>query len=268
MDDSGLKVRCSEIPQGGFPYNARQPALNKSSSSKGVVVNHSKHIPSMKMKNLICSVAAALACLVSPHASYAAEVNVTPSNLLTSGWLIQTSGTSTVAFVAGPGTPPCGTGSAEFKVDASGETAAQLRNTTYGGMLLSDITELSYSTYVQFNNSEQAPYIILNIDLDGNGTTDDLLFFEPVYQDATFFPTNDQGDVLVGQWQTWDALNGGWWSTGGIAGAGPGADVKSLADYIAAQPNARIATISAGGVRLVTGFGGPSDWGSFIGNGD
>ena len=200
---------------------------------------------------------------------------VTPT--LMDGWQVHTTGDSTVKFEQGPATPPLGTGSAEFRVDATGATAAQLRNTNYGGTQLADLTELKYWTYVEFNQNEQAPYIILNVDLDGNLATtadQDLLFFEPVYQDASFFPSNDQGNVLLNTWQDWDALNGGWWSVNGTAGAGPGADVKSLAVIIAAHPDAIIydpitnTGFERGGVRIVAGFGGLTDWANFIGNAD
>jgi hypothetical protein len=194
------------------------------------------------------------------------DVAVTPAAL--HGWTPSSTGGSSVAFVTGPGTPLCGTGSAELRVDPSGATDAQLRNANYAGVRLADLTALSYATYVQTNQSEQAVYVILNVDFDANGTTDDLLFFEPVYQSADFCPDHPQAEVLTGTWQTWDALEGCWWSLNGTAGAGPGTNVKTLSAILAAEPDARIATSAAGAVRLVAGFGGPSDWGGFVGNVD
>jgi hypothetical protein len=208
-----------------------------------------------------------LAVLLFPAVASAATTVVRPDNL--NGWDPTQSGGSSTSFVEGPSTPPLGLGSVEFRVDSSGSTSAQMRNDTYDGLKLADITALSYWTYIQNFNDEQAPYIILNVDLDGNGSTDTLLFFEPVYQDATFC-SNDQGNVVLNTWQDWDALNGCWWSTTGLAGAGPGTDVKTLAQILAVAPNAAIAnsTNPAGAVRIVTGFGGPSDWGNFVGNAD
>jgi hypothetical protein len=194
-----------------------------------------------------------------------ATQTTTVSPTAPNGWTWTFSGASSAAIAPGPATPPLGQDSLHLKVDATGATAAQGRTTNYAGTLLADIDELSYSTFVTFNNDDQAPYLILNVDYDVNGTTDDLLFFEPVYQKADFFPGNDQGDVLLGEWQDWDALNGGWWSVNGTAGATPGTGVKSLADIIAAEPDAAIATVSAGAVRIVAGFGGPTDWGNFVG---
>jgi hypothetical protein len=222
------------------------------------------------MKTTQASIMSALtvAFLSVAQPLHAAEVIVYPGNL--DGWQEQESGTSTVTFVDGPAGPPCGSGSAEFRIDAGGASGAQLRNTNYNGVLLSSLTELSYSTFIQENNNEQAPYIILSVDTTGDGVSDDLLFFEPVYQDVTFFPTNPQGDVTVDTWQTWDALNGAWYALSGAAGSGPGANVVSLDEYIAEFPNATIVNSSTGqgGVRLVTGFGGPADWGNFVGNAD
>lgn len=123
---------------------------------------------------------------------------VTPTNL--QGWQTQTSGTGqTVTFEQGPGTPPLGTGSVEFSVGPDGDGAAQLRQTGYSGTRLDELTALSYSTYVdQDGSGGQATYIILNVDHDNNPLTPvDLLFFEPVYQTSTFFPSNPQPPLAL-----------------------------------------------------------------------
>jgi hypothetical protein len=189
---------------------------------------------------------------------------VTPE--FSAGWHTQTSGTTqSVTFENGPASPPLGAGSVELSVGADGNGAAQIRNSLYAGVKLSNITELSYAAYVdQDGSGGQAPYVLLNVDYDNNGTIDDFLFFEPVYQDATFFPQNPQQSIALDTWQTWDALDGGWWSAFGTAGAGPGVDVKSLDDIIAAEPDA---TIVGSGVRLVAGFGAGA-WDNFVGNVD
>jgi hypothetical protein len=223
-------------------------------------------------------------------------VSVYPGNL--QGWQTQTTpgaqptpaSTPSVTFVFGPSTPPLGRGSAQLGVGSDGSAAAQLRHPGYAGTVLpnpspdpdsipagNELTALSYSTYVQVGGSAtQAPYIILDVDYDNNGTRDDQLVFEPQYQIAGFCPSNPQGPVATGVWQTWDAFNGCWYSTGGAAGSGPGANVKTLTAISAAQPNAKIVNSASGdgGVRIVAGFGGvigggsASDWASFIGNVD
>ena len=221
---------------------------------------------------LIAFVALVLALAIVPFgvafANSSTTFVVTPSAL--QGWQIQTDTTQTVTFVEGPATPPLPTGSAQLSVGSDGDGGAQLRQTNFSGTRLDALTTLSYSTYVQRDGSGgQAPYIILNLDNNGDGITDDLLFFEPVYQSAVFFPSNPQGPLAVGTWQTWDALEGGWWSVNGIAGAGPGTNVKSIGDYLAAEPNATIVNNATGrgGVRLVAGFGAGA-WDNFIGNVD
>ena len=229
----------------------------------------------MKIKTIVAlaTIVFMVALAVVPFGIASAQncgttVTVTPASL--QGWQIQTTDTQTVTFVSGPATPPLGVGSAELRVGANGAGAAQLRNPNYASTKLSDLTTLKYATYVQqYGSGGQAPYIILKVDYDGHGSVDDLLFFEPVYQDSTFFPSNPQGPLTLNTWQTWDALNGGWWSVDGTAGAGPGTDVKPLSAIVAAQPNATIvnAVTGNGGVRIVAGFGAGS-WDNFIGNAD
>jgi hypothetical protein len=205
----------------------------------------------------------------------AANVIVIRENNL-KGWTQQHShcngGTSTgsQSFVSGPGTPPAGSGSLRYQIGADGDSFETIRNPDYHDTLLSALTALSYSTYVtQDGSGGQAAYLLLDIDFNNDGALDDQIFFEPVYQTATYFPANPQDALTTGTWQEWDALNGGWWSANGIAGANPGTGVKSLADYFAAQPNARIINNStgAGGLRIATGCGAGS-WDNFDGNAD
>ena len=204
---------------------------------------------------------------------------VTPANL--NGWTEQHancnggSSTGSQAFVDGPGSPPLGTGSHEFTTGLDGASFETMRNPNYSGVKLSTLTQLGYSTFVQQFVDGQAPYLLLNIDLNGDGVfdvdagPDDQIFFEPVYQSAVFFPSNPQGVITLNTWQDWDALHGGWWSAKGTNGATPGAGVKSLSDYAAGHPNAAIINSStgAGGFRVATGCGG-GEWTSFKGNAD
>jgi hypothetical protein len=214
----------------------------------------------------------ALGVLACCGSTASAQTNVTPNNL--HGWqtrIVTGAGPvdPTISFVTGPGSPTCGTGSIEFKIGSDGDAAAELRNPNYAGVKVLDILSLSYTTYVQQWVDNQVPYLILNVDLDGDGIPDDLLFFEPVYQSATFFPSFPQSDPVLGAWQTWDARNGGWWSVSGTAGANPGTDVKSLDTILASYPNAKIINSGTGlgGLRIVTGFGAGA-WEGFIGNVD
>src|SRR5687767_14169369 len=58
--------------------------------------------------------------------SQPSSVVVAPTCL--NGWAPSSSGGSTLTFVNGPASPPLGSGSAQFTVDNTGATAAQLRN--------------------------------------------------------------------------------------------------------------------------------------------
>lgn len=217
-------------------------------------------------------------------------------------------GSPSVNFVFGPGTPPRGQGSVEFQVGPDGDNFAEIRQSNFSGTLLpnptpspdsspsptpppelrpirqaesNELTVLSYSTYAQSGGSGgQAPYLILNIDNNNDGVFnfedgDDLLFFEPVYQNGTYpvvdpsitIPNQCGGNPLCvtpGQWQTWDAFNGGWWSLN----AGTfGPPLTTLRFYRSQNPNARIINSPLGGVRIATG-GGAGAWDNFIGNAD
>jgi hypothetical protein len=224
---------------------------------------------------------------LSAVAVYAATtfLTVSPTNL--QGWQIQVSTspspTPSVTFVNGPATPPLGTGSAEFRVGPHGGSAAQLRHPGYAGTLLpnpsptqppaaNELSSLSYWTFTQQDGpgGGQSPYINLLVDYNNDNVIDDQLFFEPVYQSATFCPSNPQPALVTGAWQQWDAFNGCWWSLNNTAGAGPGTNTKPLRTITAAQPSARIVNSSPsglGGVRLVTGFGAGA-WDNYIGNAD
>jgi hypothetical protein len=166
-----------------------------------------------------------------------------------------------------PQTPPLGTGSLEYREGADGNTFLQARNRNYNGLPLASITQLRYSTLVQQTGSGgQAPYLNILVDWDGNGTADDQLFFEPVYQTGTYSGATvpNQGDVTEDEWQTWNARIGGWWA---LSAGTFGPPLVTWDSYVAAHPTARFSTAAAGALRVVTGCGGAA-WSNFIGNSD
>ena len=207
------------------------------------------------------------ATLAFSSVAAAATTVVRPGAL--DGWATSSSGTAGAAFVTGPGTPPLGQGSAQLSVGSNGDSAAQLRNTAYNGVKLADLTALGYSTYVtQDGSGGQAPYLILNVDWNIDGTVDDQLFFEPVYQTGAYAgePVPPQGAPVPGTWQAWNALVGGWWSLN----AGTfGPPLTTIAAYAAAHPDAviRNSASGAGGLRVVAGFGAGA-WNNFVGSAD
>ena len=213
----------------------------------------------------------------------AATVLVDPSNL--NGWVptltdsngVPTSNPSSlgnsgsVGFVTGPGTPPIGTGSLNLVTgnDSSGNNgSAQVYNLNFAGVALSSLTALSYSTYTTSNNGQQFPYLALNVDLTGTGDYDQL-FFEPPYQTPTTGNPSlpNQGATALNTWQTWNALEGGWWDNNDVLGAAgtPGTGVASLSSFLAQYPNATIQNAAdlfgpganANGVTLQFGYADP-----------
>jgi hypothetical protein len=167
------------------------------------------------------------------------------------------------SMVTGPSTPPLGSGSANLSTGngtVGGDGSWELRNTAYAGTKLSDITALSYSTYVTQNNGQQFPYFGLMISTTGGSTWDDILFFEPPYQTPGTGSGSlpDQGATLMNTWQTWDALAGGWWDNNGFCN--PGTGVTSLAACIATFSNPVIVNAGTlGGVRFNVGFASATD---------
>lgn len=196
----------------------------------------------------------------------AATFVVSPGSL--QDWSFDNDGTASGSLVSGPGTPPMGSGSLFLSVGSDGSSGAQFRNDAYDDTPLEDLTSLRYSTYVTNNVNCQAPYLVLNIDTDEDGDVDDLLFFEPCYQNGTYTGSTvpDQGDVMLNTWQEWNALAGGWWTSSDGFGGPP---LTTIADYVSENPNARIVNAAGGqgGVRIVAGFGATA-WDDFTGNAD
>ena len=135
-------------------------------------------------------------------------------------------------FVAGPGTPPAGGGSLKMSLNnaENGGRVELFRTAQYDGTLVRDLRTIGYSTYTRANAGNDTPqqpvYMRLSVDNDGNGTTDDTLFFYP----------GNNGTVAQSTWQTWDAGNGVWGLNGD---PGPAASI-SLEQYTVAHPDATI----------------------------
>jgi len=203
---------------------------------------------------------------LAPSPARASVVVVDPTHL--NGWSIQnfddntssnttsptTSGTN-ATFAVPPATPPLGTGSLRQHVGTDGNDGTRMKTDAFDGMLLSAITSLSYSTYITNYIDGQASYMVLAIDLDNNGTADDFMFFEPVYQTGTYsgdaVQAQNGGNVNLNMWQIWDAKVGGWWLDSDNYGGPP---LHTLANYITAHPGARLAFDTAG-LRVNAGFG-------------
>lgn len=168
----------------------------------------------------------------------------------TNDWVIYNRNAGTATFRTGPDTPPLGGGSLELSTP-TGADKIQAFNYDHVGTALSDVDDMGYSTYRSAGSAQQVA--ALNLEVDANGTDVaggfTTLVFEPVYN-------TDQGAVVSGAWQTWDAYNGGdaiWWSSNPIPGA-PNRDTFVTWDTIVAQnPDAVI----VGGVGANQGSGNP-----------
>jgi hypothetical protein len=204
------------------------------------------------------------------------------------GWAKDEQYLGKIRFANGPSRPPLHKGSLEFDAPINGHARhVRMRNSDYAGVLLSSITQLSYSTFVQKAGSKRdAPLLVLLVDTDGDGIEDGHVSFVPRFQnpkDTSGFPTkfgwykpkdtNDkaikwQYPVHQKVWQTWDALHGGWatWTVveNTIDTSPP---MYSLSGFIAQHPNARIVNDkNGGGIRLQAGGIPMAD--HFLGNAD
>jgi hypothetical protein len=159
-------------------------------------------------------------------------------------------------FVDGPGTAPAGGGSLRFTLDSEeNEDRVELfRTENFDGTLVRDLRTIEFNTFQRAtagNTTPQQPaYLRLSVDNDGDGATDDSLFFLPA----------NNGEVEQSSWQEWDAVNGGW----SINGDNGQADTVTLEEYVVANPDATIVTNGddafpnqpRGGVAFMVGVAG------------
>jgi hypothetical protein len=172
--------------------------------------------------------------------------------LPTNNWVLYTrTPASTGTFVTGPATPPAGVGSLALATP-TGADKVFLFNYDHVGKELSDITEISYSTYRTAGSAQQVTALNIEVDFNGPNVAGGFttLVFEPVYNTA-------QGAVVSGQWQDWTATGSGiWWSTRPINGQCAGATAacdKTWDEIVANNPDAVI----LGGFGLNQGSGNP-----------
>src|SRR4051794_22185953 len=122
-----------------------------------------------------------------------------------------------ISFKNGPSKPPLQKGSLEFNAPINGHRRfVRMRNTGYSGLLLSEITHLGYSTFVQKADSKlDAPFIVLQVDANGDGTEDTHIVFNLKFQNPKYTKYTGvrwQGPIHMKVWQTWDALRGAWFT--------------------------------------------------------
>lgn len=210
---------------------------------------------------LIAAIAAIGVSTLSSRAADCTRTVITEENIKrqaedtppTGNWVLYTRNAGTGAFHTGPATPPSGVGSLET-ITPTGADKVFLFNYDHVGTKLADIDKLGYATYrVSGASPNQVPAINIQVDING-GTLNPgeftTLVFEPVYN-------TNQGAIVDGQWQTWDAYNGGnaiWWSSRAIPGVCAADCFVTWNQIIASNPNATI----VGGFGINQGSGNPA----------
>jgi hypothetical protein len=205
---------------------------------------------------LVVSFGFILAIAVSGHA---AVLTVTPTSM--DGWAFYKTdpgntygaGDAVTGMVNGPATPPLGTGSANLNTGSDGSQSAQLRNSSWAGPAIANLTSLNYSTYATSWNGQQLPYLTMYL---SNG---DRLWFEPDYSSTDF--GGSQSAPTLNTWQTWDALDGKWYTDNHF---GPGSNATTWANVLATEGSGVTIVNDAGhggigGIRIASGYASPGD---------
>lgn len=196
--------------------------------------------------NIIERIAQACMTVVVTEEDIARQVENTPP---TRNWVLYTRLAGNGAFRTGPATPPLPIGSFET-VTPTGADKVTLFNFDHVGVPLADINRLGYATIRAAGMENQLPALNLQVDVNGaaaGGFT--TLVYEPVYNGGT--------NIVNGQWQTWDAYNGGqaiWWSSNPIPGAPNRDTFVTWNTILANNPNAVI----VGGYGINQGSGNPA----------
>jgi hypothetical protein len=200
-----------------------------------------------------------LAALAS-HAALASTIVVDPADM--GSWVFQQDSGTTGAgsFVTGPGTPPLGQGSAQLSESDPASSEILFNYLTNVGTPLSNISALSYQSYVVSSpgSVDQSPALTFNVVSNSSATSyEGRLTFEPYYTNT----------ITAGGWQLWDAINNraDWWfSDPGVFNNGctisaPCTWAQVLADYPSVEINN-----SFGGFGFKVGSG----WTPFVGDVD
>jgi hypothetical protein len=158
---------------------------------------------------------------------------------VTDNWMLYTRTRPTVttpptaaAFVDGPTGTPLGAGSLRLST-ADGNEKVFLFNYDHIGTKLADVDDISYSTYRSAGSAQQVAALNAVIDFNGPNVAGGFatLVFEPVYN-------TDQGPVVNGEWQSWNADEGRWWSTRVMPGVCAFDCFVPWDDIIASNPEA------------------------------
>jgi hypothetical protein len=180
----------------------------------------------------------------------------------------QVGATGTIKFVNGPSESQSGFGSLQFS--CPDKKFLRLNTNQFLGTKLSDITRLSYSTYVEQSGSiSDNIFIVIQTDINDDGTVDFPVVFNPIFQTGSYVEGigPDQGTTQSNVWQNWNLLDGVWWR-----GDGPdpwnGGVLFTLATLVEQYPGARITNQGGGPGSIRISGGAPYFSGAFIGYAD
>jgi hypothetical protein len=204
----------------------------------------------------------AMSLVLPLSAKAASTVVVTPQNM--NGWMFvddtnNTTETATGHMVQGPSGAPAGIGSAELETTSSADGQALMKN-AYGGQKFTNLSTLTYSTYVKTGNSTVAPAVQFSVDKD---VTDN----DTSWQGRIVFEPYLNGTVTDATWQNWNVQSGVWWLTRAdkFDNHCPQASPCALSDLTSAFPNIGVNN----GVNQQILFKVGSGWTSnFVGNVD
>lgn len=199
----------------------------------------------------LTSMVSALAILVAaPLASAATTVMVTPSNK--QGWKAYGKDDGSVAYVEDP-TVGDGFGAAVLQLKTGNTVTSQAGYYHEVGKSYSQLPSLSYmaktlSANTPVENSAQpnpggSAGMTLFTDLNGDGTFDTSLVYEPYLSDGS---TSDE-PVLPNEWQSWNVMTGSVWSSRAYDSAAMkiekgtgGSTLYKLSDVLSAYPSAKL----------------------------
>lgn len=140
---------------------------------------------------------------------------------------------------------PAGLGSSSLELKTMTDTASKAVYAHPEDMKLSDLQNASYWTkQIAASSDGGSAAMTLGVDLNGDGSWDTNLVFEPYWQNDL---SPDAAPVVKGEWQEWNVKDGMFWSSKAygsgeaalIAGSG-GAPFYSLQNILANYPDARL----------------------------
>lgn len=161
---------------------------------------------------------------------------------------------------AAPGTTlsaPLSSGAVTMRVGSNPDSINEYRHNFFDGAKLTDIAQLSYLHVVtNRQGSATAPGLFLRVATGEPADPFHTLVYEPYRKRGVCC----QDPVVVGKWMPEDAHSGIWWRS-----TPPAETDRSLAQYQAEFPNARVRTdVPGGGLAMFVGGGG-SNWPNFVG---